>query len=439
MSSKAICIRETLYSAIRSVSAVSWLFARSPGRDFTRNVKLPFAKLITLILSLKGSSITCELMEHFGCTKTLVSEPAFVKRRGRLLPEALETIFRLFVENTRPSNRYKGFQLLAVDGSDLHTPTNPDDTASFIPGSGGQKPYNLKHLNALYDLCSHIYMDAVVQGRHQYDERRALCDMVDRANTAYPAIIIADRGYESYNVFAHIQEKGWKFLIRVKDRSSNGIVNGLELPAQDEFDVPIRLALSRKQTNKFKGLLGSKNEFKQLRNYTFDYLPMKNKKGLDIPPYIISFRVVRFKLSDSSFETVLTNLDFPPDELKQLYAMRWGIETSFRELKYTIGLSHFHAKRPDFILQEIFARLTMYNFSELISMSVVIERSGNKYAYRANFSAAAHICRNFFLGRVAPTDLEALIARFVSPIRPGRASPRHPTVKYPVSFLYRLP
>ncbi len=136
----------------------------------------------TLILSLKGSSITCELMEHFGCTKTLVSEPAFVKRRGRLLPEALETIFRLFVENTRPSNRYKGFRLLAVDGSDLHTPTNPDDTASFIPGSGGQKPYNLKHLNALYDLCSHIYTDAIVQGRHQYDERRALCDMVDRAN-----------------------------------------------------------------------------------------------------------------------------------------------------------------------------------------------------------------------------------------------------------------
>ena len=308
-------------------------------------------------------------MEHFSCTKTLVSEPAFVKRRGRLLPEALETIFRLFVENTRSSNRYKGFQLLAVDGSDLHTPTNPDDTASFISGSGGQKPYNLQHLNALYDLCSHIYMNAIVQGRRQYDERRALCDMVDRANAVYPAIIIADRGYESYNIFAHIQEKGWKFLLRVKDRSSNGIANGLELPAQDKFDVPIRLALSRKQTNKFKDLLGSKNDFKQLCNYTFDYLPIKNKKGLDIPPYIISFRVVRFKLSDSSFETVLTNLNFPPDELKHLYAMRWGIETSFRELKYTIGLSHFHAKRPDFILQEIFAHLTMYNFSELISMS----------------------------------------------------------------------
>ncbi len=102
-------------------------------------------------------------------------------------------------------------------------------------------------------------------------------------------------------------------------------------PAGEIFSmtgITMSITYSRKKTNKFKGLLGSKNEFKQLRNYTFDYLPMENKKGLDIPPYIISFRVVRFKLSDSSFESVLTNLDFPPGELKHLYAVRWGIETS---------------------------------------------------------------------------------------------------------------
>ena len=58
---------------------------------------------------------------------------------------------------------------------------------------------------------------------------------------------------------------------------------------------------------------------------------------------------------------------FPPSELKKLYAMRWGIETSFRELKYTVGLQHFHAKKTEFVHQEIFARLTMYNFYELIS------------------------------------------------------------------------
>ena len=57
--------------------------------------------------------------------------------------------------------------------------------------------------------------------------------------------------------------------------------------------------------------------------------------------YELSFRVVRFMISEDSYETVITNLDFPPDELMRPYAMRWGIETSFRDLKYTIGLSAF--------------------------------------------------------------------------------------------------
>lgn len=34
------------------------------------------------------------------------------------------------------------------------------------------------------------------------------------------------------------------------------------------------------------------------------------------------------------------------EEIKKLYAMRWGIETSFRELKYAIGLACFHTFRP---------------------------------------------------------------------------------------------
>jgi len=57
--------------------------------------------------------------------------------------------------------------------------------------------------------------------------------------------------------------------------------------------------------------------------------------------YPISFRIVRFKITDDSYAAIITNLDsdcFPSHEIKKLYAMRWGIETSFRELKYTVGL-----------------------------------------------------------------------------------------------------
>ena len=101
--------------------------------------------------------------------------------------------------------------------------------------------------------------------------------------------------------------------------------------------------------------------------------------------FALDFRIVRFKITEDTYETVITNLDpfsFPSEELKKLYNMRWGIETSFRELKYTVGLLHFHAKKVENITQEIFARLTMYNFCELITSHVVIQEKRRKYVYQ---------------------------------------------------------
>ena len=88
--------------------------------------------------------------------------------------------------------------------------------------------------------------------------------------------------------------------------------------------------------------------------------------------------------------------------------MRWGIETSFRKLKYTLGLLSFHAKKVEHILQEIFARLIMYNFTELIISHAVIQKKDRKYAYQANFSAAVHICRQFLRGDVSPPRVEPI-------------------------------
>lgn len=125
-------------------------------------------------------------------------------------------------------------------------------------------------------------------------------------------------------------------------------------------------------------------------------------------------------------------------ELKNLYNMRWGIETSFRELKYTVGLLHFHAKKVEHIYHEVYARLIMYNFSELVTSYVIIQKSDTKYAYKANFSVAVHVCRQFFLGNVSPPDVEAIIMRHVSPIRLGRKHTRNASSKHAVSFSYRI-
>ena len=157
--------------------------------------------------------------------------------------------------------------------------------------------------------------------------------------------------------------------------------------------------------------------------------------------YPLSFRIVRFPISDSICETIITNLDaelFPAAEIKKLYAMRWGIETSFRELKYTLALLHLHAKKVDFVYQEIFAKLTMYNFCELITQSVVILQGQRKHNYKVNFSDAVHICFAFFLGKVHPPNVEDMLKKYISPIRPGRKDTRKQTQRSAVSFTYRV-
>ena len=53
--------------------------------------------------------------------------------------------------------------------------------------------------------------------------------MIERSQIEGKTIVIADRGYESYNVFEHIAKKGWHYLVRVKDLTSNGIASSLNL------------------------------------------------------------------------------------------------------------------------------------------------------------------------------------------------------------------
>ena len=120
--------------------------------------------------------------------------------------------------------------------------------------------------------------------------------------------------------------------------------------------------------------------------------------------------------------------------------MRWGIETSFRDLKYSPALSYFHSKKTEYILQEIFARLTMYNFAELITSHVVVKQNNRKHSYRINFAAAVHICRNFLLKNISPSDVEALLLmHLLPPVRQGSANLRIGSPKAAPSFTYRIP
>lgn len=434
-------IKSALNKSIKTVCQSPSNYCRNPEKDFTRRKKLPMNKVIKTVLGFSSKSLNNELINIFSGDTEMPSASAFVQQRAKILPSAFEDVFKLFTNSVNYTKLFEGYRLLAVDGSDIHTPTNPDDPDSYYKQKGCH-PYSLYHLNALYDLCTHIYLDAVVQKRRKWNEHRALCDMVDRYDSSFPSIFIADRGYESYNNLAHIQQIGQFFLFRIKDINSRGILHSFILPDEDDFDLPISLTLTNKQTKFTKDLCKDRNRFRfNPSNSNFDFLPAKS--GYSDPPsfFQLHFRLVRLEVIPGKFEVLVTNLpldSFPPDKLKYLYSLRWGIETSFRSLKYTIGLLYFHSKKPEHIIQEIFAKLTIYNFTELIAASSSIQIATRKLIYRINFSAAANVCRKFFLGFCTPDFVEAVIHKNILPIRSLKGKPRLLKSKHAVSFLYRV-
>lgn len=413
-------------------------FVTNPDKDFTRARKISFEDTLRLILSMGGSVLSDELSNYFNHDCSLLpSKSAFIQQRAKILPAAFEYIFKTFTTKYETPKLYKGYRLLGADGSVLNITHNPNDKDTYIQTSEEAKGFNQLHLNALFDLENKLYIDAKVQAIRKKNETGALVDMVDESNLPGDVILIADRGYESYNLFAHVSEKGWKYLIRVKDITSRSIASTLDLPDTDEFDETITLNLTRKQTNEIKA---NPKKYKFMPKHSrFDYFELKNSSF-----YELKFRIVRFKLTENTYETIITNLDvkeFEKEEIKELYHKRWGIETSFRELKYAIGLVNWNGKKIDFIKQEIFAKLTMYNYCEIITLNVVIAKKERKYDYQVNFTAAIRACIKFFRANKKTRntiDVEELIRREILPIRKGRSDKRKLKTKKNVSFTYRV-
>ena len=427
-------VSDSLKNHISELANNPCLFLRNPNVDFSRKRKIDFKTFIGIMMNSGGATVSKELLDFFDFNKNTPSVSAFTQQRSKVLPEAFEYLFKSFTDDNLPTtNNYHGYRLIACDGSNLTIATNQKDPETFWERNQHGSIVNKLHLNAFYDVLNRIYTDVLVQTAADYNESRACATMIDRSKLEN-VILVADRGYENYNIMSHAIEKGWKFLIRIKDVHSNGIASGLELPQTAVFDMDINLILTRNQT-KSKKQAGYKF---MPTVQTFDYLPIGSKED-----YPISFRIARFKIADDSYETVITNLDrfcFSAEKLKELYHLRWGIETSFRELKYAIGLTSFHAKKVDYIKQEIFARLTLYNYCELITTYVVEHTENISKKNQVNFTIAIYICREYLRRKrkLRPPDVVKLIEKHILPIRPGRRDPRKVKPQASVSFLYRV-
>lgn len=409
-------------------------FVKNPDRDFTRNRKLTFSDTIMMIISMECGSIRSELLKYFSYSPETATSSAFVQQRDKLKSDTFRSLFYSFSDSFTSETK-NGYHYFAVDGSDVLIPLEGENETYSYFGRDNQRPYHQLHLNAVYDLLSKRYSTAYIEPRKGHNERNAFDLMFDEHSFPKKSVFIFDRGYEGYPLMAHISQKDQFFVIRAKDKSIGGILKGFALPAKEEFDITFNKILVNNLTLKHK-----QNPDLYHRVHLTHKSYFLNKSVKEFP---LSFRIVRLRLNNGSYECLLTNLpkeEFDVDALKEIYNSRWGIETSFRQLKYAIGLLNFHSKKIESIEQEIWARLILYNYCMIVTANIKERKNKSRYQCRLNIANAIHICRKFLKSLIDETlpNIEQLISGELLPVRAERNVPRNKSIQKPRKFNYRV-
>ena len=334
----------------------------------------------------------------------------------------------LFVNAFDDYKTWKGYHVLACDGSDVNIAYDEKDEDTKRQNSNN-KPFSQFHINGLYDCINHVFWDTSIDTATKTRECAALIEMIMKHDYPVNSIITADRGYEKYNLIACCIENNQKFVFRIKDINVFGsILSNLNLP-DEEFDLDITKILTRKQTNETKA---NKHKYTFISNKSeFNYFGTKEF-------YKMNLRVVRFKITDDAYECLVTNLtrdEFDLNELKKMYHMRWDIETAFKVLKYIIGMTAFHSKKRNFIQQEIYAAILLHCLTNIITERIEVEQSDKrKHSYKVNLSTAVTNMRLWLRKLIGTEVLIKRIKKYLAPVRPDRKYQRNIKPKSVVPF-----
>ena len=208
------------------------------------------------------------------------------------------------------------------------------------------------------------------------------------------------------------------------------------MPEGVPFDLSLDFLLAPHSSKQLKL---SSSPFHILKKGRFDFFDL-------FPDAIYPFhlRVVAVPLPDGNLEYLVTNLnpgEFSSLMLYRIYALRWGIETSFRDLKYSIGLVNFHSKRAEFICQEIFARLILFNLCQLFVSAFDFSRTTFLRRYVLNFTDALDFFRHMLslASSESPPDALCLLRRNLHSSAPERTFHRNVRARTAVTLFYRVP
>lgn len=420
-------VKNALEKAVNLVAENISCYVKDPTTDMTRKRLIGPELIFKFLICKQGKSIASEICDQVQEGDEFYPS-AFCMQRYKIRHEAFIRVMALLNKFLEPLKTFNGYYIVACDGSDVNIPFMKDEPDFIVENKNG-KDYCQLHLNALYDCLNGVYWDAETTSPVKKMEPSALMTMAKRKNFPAQSIIVCDRGYVTYKLIAFFIEEDQKFVIRSKDINVSGsILKRFDFP-DSEFDKTVSVTLTRSQPR----YLSDKKKYAKI-NTENDFPYIESWSDED---YVLNYRVVRFRLDDDSYETLITNLtedEMPYEYMKALYHLRWQQEQSYFTLKYRVGMIYLNSKKLEGILQEIYAGLIMFNLAGAMTYSVNINdekrekektKKKRQHDLKANISTAVTNTRLFLRGKLSSTGLLKRIRMFVVPLRPGRSYPRN--------------
>ena len=419
-------------------------FTRNPS-DFTRNRKLNASTTLKVTLNMQGNSLNAELLDAFPNLDDRMTASAYEQAKAKLKPEVFKHILQEFNKTMTPQLFNDKYRLFAIDSSDFTTPFNPN-SKNVVPTSHNQDICQV-HANILYDIQNRTYQDCIFQPKATANERIAAIDMLKRLDTdGVPYIVTMDRGYSSFNMFETCNRlENCYYCIRTK-ASSTGIKEIANLPDKNcDLDMEFRITTSNHfYTQHREDMPDLHCVLHATKRHKETYSKNTKDASWDFEQFCtVKCRVVKFEIAEGEFEVLVTNLnrfEFPIQKMKELYHLRWDIETSFRELKYALGGINFHSKKDEFIEMEILAHLIMFNAVSRNIAQVSVPQTNHKYEYTIDFKMACLLMRKYFAicSELEYINLLVEMLSYINPVRPNRRRKRNMKPKQAVWFVYRV-
>ena len=401
---------------------------RIGANSFSRNRKLNFPTLIGLILQKSVKSLQIKLNEYFAYLEfETASASAFTQARANLshgvFIELNKAAYGQAYYEESDFETYKGHRLLAVDGSKVRLPDTAEITKEFgqirIKNQYGQDSYTGGLCSVLYDVLNEIVIDGVLAPSSSSEVALAIehthgCQEDD--------LILFDRNYAGYALFAILIAKNINFLCRCSTNAFRVVEDFIADATLQDTVVTLTPCKD---------------------------LKAKVSRG-ELPPQL-QIRLVKILLSTGEIEILATSLidqqKYPLPDFKELYAMRWNIETLYNRFKNRLALENFTGYTLEAVRQDFYATILISNVESEITAdadkALGKKQSKNKYPQKVNKNISYNAIKThvFELLQCSDIDNERLIkklhALFIKnpiPIRLGRSSPRDSSTRRSLNF-----